>query len=256
MWESLPIQRITHGETYGFISREHEYPAYEDIHVCRWKDVSQNIKQWCLAVWKDEFQCQRNPSDDNDYLFWVPRKATLLAKHGRWIGPDKSKHMVYVCCNYVSPMHRKEGVSGRMILTMAHEFTKKYGPVQFMFELQNIPKSLEDATPFLTFSYIWVPFLARGNKWKPTKNLEFLNGKMGFHANFNGYRAFEYSGRHILFDAHNDIVYYDDYIDLYAFDGMNITGAYCRIFNPFGNVKIFVENMYFRKHPDFTHFVV
>jgi hypothetical protein len=258
MWESLPIQRDIdkYPIDFSFIERNKQYFSYKDVEISRWKDVPTNIQTWCLCIWKDHFQCMRNPAGENDFLFWIPQKGMLLAKYGHFIGSSKSRKMIYVCYNFICEQFRGERLSEHLILTMANVCTENYGPITFMFELQNIPASLRSAVPIMKFTYVWIPFLYAEvpPKWKPTKDLSFLKNQPGFHSiHYKGYKAFEYNGEHILFDPANDIVYYENYLNLFSFDGLKLAGAYCRVFNPFGNHTIFVENMYFHRPDYFVH---
>lgn len=257
MWESLPIQRdYNKGNNFSFIFRDKKYTAYDDVEFSRWKKVPSHIQSWSLSIWEDHYETRRNPAGENDMLFWVPQKGMLLAKYGHFVGNSKSRRMIYVCYNYVCKPYRGEGVSERLILTMANKCRETYGPITFMFELQSVPRSLSTAVPFMKFSYIWIPFftLEIPPKWKETRDLSFLKRHPGFHSiHYKGYKAFEYNGEHILFDPINDIVYYDNYMSLFSFDGMKLPGAYCRVFNPFGNYHVFVQNMYFDKPDYFVH---
>lgn len=262
MWESLPIQRIhDKGDDFHFIEREKEYPLFYDVHFCRWIQVPRTIQKWCFSIWKDEFLIQRNPVADNDLLFWIPQKGVLLAKYGCFIGDGLSREMIYVCYNFVNTSFRGEGVSRRLILTMANVCKTIFGPITFMFELRNVPISLSDAIPYAKFHYVWIPFLQVSSppKWKRIKSISFLKNHdiLGFHStSWKGYRVFEHCNHRIVFDPSNDIVYYDDYLSLTTFDGMNIPGSYCRVFNPFGDRVIFIQNMHFSSRDYFKHILL
>lgn len=262
MWERLPIQRTRRGPSYSFIEREHTYELYEDVQVKTWKSVPTGVKRWAQSLWQDGFKVRRNPANAEDILAWIPRKGVLLAKYGQWIGADRSTYMVYMCYNYVARDFRGEGVSEELVLSLCHECTRRWGPVRFVFELQSVPRSLADATPIVRFSYVWVPFLSIQSppRWTPVSVADTMKGLEryhGFHtAQWAGYRAFEYKGMKIVLDPHNDVVYYDDYTSLLTFDGIPISGAYCRVFSPLGGVRIYVENMYFEPETRFEHYLL
>ena len=94
MWETLPIQKSP-GPPYTMIDREFTYPSDEAVRVSRWKDVPHQTRDWAFSIWKDTFHMQRNFMGDDDLLIWIPRMSTLVAKHGRWIGDEKSFHTVF-----------------------------------------------------------------------------------------------------------------------------------------------------------------
>lgn len=259
MWETLPIQRNNRGPDFSFIHREEEYPSYSDVECQYWKDVPYNIKVWCLSLWQDVFNIKRNPIEKNDLLFWISQKGVLVAKYGNFVGSSKSRKMVYVCYNFICEQFRGEGLSKNLILTMANKCKELYGPITFMFELRTTPTSLKSAIPFMKFTYVWIPFLSVQDppKWKQTFNYSFLKGYAGFHCiKWKGYKAFKFGDQHILLDPANDIVYYDNYLSLYSFDGMKLPGAYCRVFSPFGDKTVFVQNLYFDDPDYFTHFLL
>jgi len=259
MWESLPIQRNARGPDFTFIEANKEYPAYMDVECKRWKDVPPSVKRWCLSIWEDIFNIKRNPIEKNDLLFWIPQKGILVAKYGHFIGPRKSRRMVYVCYNFVCEQFRREGLSKHLILTMANKCKELYGPVTFMFELHTTPHSLSKAIPYMKFTYVWIPFLSVENppKWQPTNDYSFLKEYRGFHPfHLKGYKAFKYNNEHILLDPANDIVYYDNYVSLYSFDGLKLPGAYCRVFSPFGDRRIFIQNLFFDNPDYFSHFLL
>jgi hypothetical protein len=167
--------------------------------------------------------------------------------------------MVYVCYNYVDKEFRGEGIAKKMILSMAHELTKAWGPISFMFELKDVPVSLRSAVPLLYFTYIWVPFLSISvpPKWTASTT-DVLQTQKGFHClDWTGYKAFEHQGCRVIFDPHDDSVYYDDYASLHTFDALAIPGAYCRLFSPAGNIKVYVENMHFTPPAyNFEHYLL
>jgi hypothetical protein len=262
MWEVLPILRTYTDDDssipYSFLSRDHVYDRYDDVEVMKWKHVPENIKEWSLSLWRDHFKIKRNPVSKNDLLIWIPRKGTLVAKYGRWIGDSRSKQMVYVCYNYVDKEFRGEGIAKKMILSMAYEITKRWGPISFMFELKDVPASLRTAVPLLQFTYMWVPFVSIRVPPKWSAVSIDLTGQKGFHClDWTGYKAFEYDGCRIVFDPHDDIVYYDDYSSLHSFDALPIPGAYCRFFSPAGNIHVYVENMFFTPSAyNFEHYLI
>lgn len=259
MWETLPIQRNVRGPDFTFINREKDYPLNSDVEWKRWKEVPDNVKKWCLSIWQDVFNIKRNPVEQNDLLFWIPQKGILVAKYGHFIGCSKSRRMIYVCYNFVCEHFRGEGLSKHLILTMANKCKEIYGPITFMFELRLTPHSLTDALPFMKFTYVWIPFLMVQvpPKWKSTTDYSFLKGYCGFHSiHWKGYKAFKYENEHILLDPANDIVYYDNYLSLYSFDGMKLPGAYCRVFSPFGDRRIFVQNLFFDDPDYFMHYLL
>lgn len=247
MWETLPIQRSP-GRTGTMIARDFIFHPHPEIKTDLWKNVPKNVQGWCFSIWKDEFQLRRPSMGDNDVLAWVPRIGILAAKRGHWIGTDKSFFAVAMCFNYVDRDHRGVGWSGRMITTLCRKVTDLYGPTPFMFEIQHIvPTGLQSVEPYLTFTYTWIPFISVQvpPKWTSIPLVEFKSIP-GFHPNeMVGYLAFQYNGNRILLDPHNDIVFYDDLVSLYTFDGLQLPGAYCRIFSPLGTSKTYLANLYF-----------
>ena len=153
MWESLPIQRraASLDTRYAMINRDHSYRLQPDVSVAEWKDVPAQLQAWCMSIWEDEFKLRRCPASPGDILAWIPRKGMILAKYGRWIGTSQSVRTIYVCYNVVMRDYRGEGISGKLIMTMCHACTEKWGPVPFMFELQAVPASLWSVPPFLRF---------------------------------------------------------------------------------------------------------
>jgi len=250
MWETLPIQREA-GPSYTMIDRDFEYPTSPNIRVSKWKDIDQDTKNWAFSVWTKTFQMKRNFMGEDDLLIWMDGVSTLVAKHGNWIGETKSFYAVYVSCNYVKPENRGQGISSQMILTMANESTKIWGPIPFLFEVNTVPHGLKNVQPFLRFSYVWVPFINITEKplWKPV-DLSSISKFHGFHVDCKeGYKAFTYDGQIILLDALNDIIYYTDPFSLPTFDALSLSGAWCRFFTPWGNTHIFLHNMYFNSLP-------
>jgi hypothetical protein len=93
-------------------------------------------------------------------------------------------------------------------------------------------------------------------KWKASSH-ESLGAYPGFHTgDWTGYQSFEYNGMKIVLDPHNDIIYYDDYASLLTFDALPLTGAYCRVFSPFGTMTVLVENLRFAPNAGFKHFLI
>ena len=259
MWESLPIQ-TSPGPLYTMIDREFVYPVSESVRISRWKDVPENIQVWATSIWNDVFHAQRNFMGDNDLLIWIPRVSTLVAKHGKWIGDDKSFYSVFVTCNYVDADFRGQGISSQMILSMANEATKIWGPAPFLFEVHNIPRGLVSIQPFLRFTYVWIPFIQIQNppRWTPCDLSAITEkGYPGFYADhMEGYRAFSYDGQMILLDPLNDIVYYTDALVLPTFDALPLPGTWCRFFCPWGNTRVFLHNMYFSPPPSMKHYLL
>lgn len=258
MWELLPIQR-TPGRPGTMLQRDFLYPAFTEVHTERWKDVPENIRAWSLSVWKDEFELRRPSMGDNDILAWVPRIGLLAGKRGGWVGDKKSFTGVAVCFNYVDRGHREQGWSGKMIMSLCRRATDIWGPTPFLFEIQwNIPRGLRSVSPFLSFTYTWIPFLTIQvpPKWTPLSTDDFKSLR-GFHPNETiGYVAFQYDGNRILLDPHNDIVFYDDLLSLSTFDGLPIPGAYCRMFHPLGDCHIYLANLHFDALPPFDHYIL
>ena len=130
------------------------YPAYPDVVCKKWRDVDVHTQKWAMSIWCVHFGIRRCPLGPDDLFLWIPYVATLTAKLGVW----SETAMAFVGCNYVDPAHRGKGLAQHMILTMAHALSPRH---KFMFELQNVPKSLDDAVPFLRFFYVWIPMLFR-----------------------------------------------------------------------------------------------
>lgn len=255
MWETLPIQRTSHSSSGTLIDRDFQYPVSPSIRVSPWKDVPSETKSWAFSVWAETFGTQRHCMGNDDLLMWMPGISTLTAKHGRWIGDTRSFHAIYVSGNYVDPEHRGKGISGRMILTMAARATEIWGPIPFLFELQSVPPGLREVQPILRFSYIWIPFLdvADPPRWQEVC-IDISARYPGFHVDSKeGYRCFSRDGQIILLDSLNDIIYYTDTLSLHTFDGMPLSGAWCRVFHPWGSVQVFLHNMYHDIHPSLRH---
>jgi len=259
MWETLPIQKSP-GPLHTMIDRDFVYSKTDSVRISRWKDVPENVRIWATSIWKDKFHVQRNFMADDDLFVWIPRVATLVAKHGRWIGDEKSFNSVFVTCNYVDTDFRGNGISGQMILSMANEATKIWGPIPFLFEVHTVPRGLVPIQPFLRFTYIWIPFVDVHTppRWTPC-DLSVITAKRypGFYAdNLDGYRAFSYDGQLILMDPLNDIAYYTDALVLPTFDGLVLPGAWCRFFCPWGESRVYLHNMYFTPPSSMKHYML
>jgi len=253
MWSTLPIQRYGRkdsGPEFECIRPGHAYPRYDNVRVSKWKDTDLATRAWALQIWRREFSVVRTPLHDTDYLIYVEKTSTLVARLGVWIGDAQTTRMVHVTLNYVAPEQRGLGIAGQMILSMAHDLTKELGcDVKFMFELHNVPPSLNDAIPFMRFSYTWVPFFA-AEAWTAIQfPSDFWNKKVGFRPDaWAGYQLFSLSTagggeKHILFDPHDTVVWFTDFGSLLTFDKR--AGANVRFFWSLGNVRVYAENMYF-----------
>lgn len=263
MWELLPIQRTTTpGRPGTMIDRSFSYPEYPNVKTDFWNNVPKSVQAWCMSVWTREFSLRRLPMGPTDILAWVPDIGILAAKRGCWIGTTRSFRSVYMCFNYVDDGHRGLGISGMMITTLSNRCTQEWGSIPFMFEIHStVPRGLKDITPFLRFTYVWIPFLAAASiapQWISIPTTEFVD-LPGFHPNeMEGYLAFRCSssGTKILLDPHNDIVHYDDISTALMFDALPIKGAYCRVFSPIGTTSVFLENMYYEPHTGFKEFLL
>jgi hypothetical protein len=246
MWDALPIQRSSaeHHPPYSTIHPDFPYPKYPDVKISKWRDVDVHTQRWAMSIWCVHFGIRRCPAGPDDMFFWIPYVSTLLAKPGTWNGSLESAS---IHCNYVDPSRRGEGLAQKMILTMAHELS----PRKFMFELQNVPRSLNDAIPFLRFSYVWIPLLgsAAAGVHIPIDDTQRIPG---FHPNsWEGYAMFRTNnGMRILVDPHDDIVWYDGGTvwDLLFVDVP--CSRYVRWFSPYGNIRVYAQNIYFSP-PDY-----
>jgi len=258
MWEMLPIQR-TPGRAGTMINRDFQYETFPDVKTDFWKNVPTNVQEWCISIWQDEFTLRRQSVGQDDILAWVPKIGILVAKLGGWVGKTKSFRVIAMCFNYVERSSRGKGWSGKMITSLAARTRQEWGVMPFIFEIQGkVPRGLQEITPFLTFTYTWIPFLSVQvpPKWTsiPTTEFGFLPG---FHPReYTGYKAFIHDGNRVLLDPHNDIIYYDDLVSLCSFDGLPIPGSYARVFSPLGTTQVFLENMYFDPQPPFDHFIL
>ena len=245
MWDALPIQRAGQsGPHLTTIHPDFPYLRYPDVYCKQWREVDVRTQKWAMSIWCVHFGIRRCPLGPNDLFLWIPYSATLIAKLGVWRHPDGNNiKMVSVGCNYVDPAHRGKGLAQHMILTMANALSSPY---KFMFELQNTPKSLNDAVPFLRFSYIWIPMLF-GRGYVEAPDID-ARGIPGFHPDsWDGYRIFkDPRGQRVIVDPHDDIVWSDG--SVFGFDGPS--SRYVRWFSPYGNIRVYAQNLYF-SDPDY-----
>lgn len=260
MWKSLPIQTSKlKGKDYTSIDKNIVYDRFPDVNVQTWKDVSNDVRQWCQTIWRDEFGTSRSPLNDADLVGWIPSKGTIVAHYGQWIGDTHSRNIVYINFLYVAPTCRGEGIAKRLILSVSHESQKIWGnSIPFFFEVDRIPQSLIeiDAQPICRYRYLWIPFYqTETKKWKQI-NLSCIRFLKGFHGGNAGFKLYQNTfGDKILFDCNDDIVWYTYIFSLTSFDGFPSDGAYCRIFCPTGESAVFAENMYFT--PSYgTHYLL
>jgi len=246
MWDALPIQRVgmKGGRHLTTIDPDFPYPAYPDVLCKEWRNVDVHTQKWAMAIWCVHFGIRRCPLGPDDLFLWIPYVATLTAKLGVW-RQGKEIKMASVGCNYVDPAHRGRGLAQHMILTMAHALSPRH---TFMFELQTVPPSLDDAVPFLRFFYLWVPMLFRGG-YAEAETID-ARGIPGFHPDtWDGYRMFINSnGQRVLTDPHDDIVWSDG-DSVWSFDGPS--SRYVRWVSPYGNIRVYAQNIYF-SNPDYS----
>lgn len=248
MWNSFPIQttETPSGIEGTMIDPSFKYTNYPEVQTHDWKDCPKQVKQWCLTLWKDVFGTVRDPVGPQDIVGYIPSKATIVAKYGKWIGDRKSKHLVVICFLYVDHSLRGKGIATKMIHTIGHECGKRWGPTSFLFESDTVPSSLskKKAVPLCTYHYGWIPFIPSDNKWKEIPfNEETVQG---FHGSRTGYRMYQDSvGDKIVFDFNDDIVWYTNLFTLRTFNGFLALGAFCRFFTPWGGSALFAHNMFY-----------
>jgi hypothetical protein len=250
MWEAFPIQTHTdRGEDCQTIIRGFVYTAYPEVTVSVWKDVPVSVKTWCFSIWNDTFGTVRYPLGDEDVLGWIPQKGTIIAKRGIWIGQSRSRPIVYVNCLHVADHVRGQRLAEKLIHSIGVYSTTHWNIPSFLFEVAKAPKSITDrgAEPIYQFSYMWITFtsISKPPKWKRVSPRKCLDLLKGFHGSYAGWRAYFNEGNYIVFDAHNDIVWYTSYALLHTFDGFPIGGAYCRVTTKFGTTRVYAQNMYF-----------
>jgi len=248
MWDALPIQRVSvKGRHLTTIHPDFPYPAYPDVLCRKWREVDVHTQKWAMSLWCVHFGIRRCPLGPDDLFLWIPYVATLTAKLGVWRDDDDGKEIktASVGCNYVDPAHRGKGLAQHMILTMAQTLSPRH---KFMFELQSVPSSLDDAVPFLRFFYVWIPMLFSGGYVE--QDAIDARGIVGFHPDtWDGYRMFTNStGHRVITDPHDDIVWSDSGSAL-DFDGPS--SRYVRWFSPYGNIRVYAQNMYF-SDPDYS----
>ena len=254
MWNSFPIQ--THSNNNGIegslIDHAYKYERFSDVQVTLWKECPPKIKQWCKHIWHSVFKTVRDPIGDDDLIGWIPSKGTITAKYGKWIGEQKSKHVVLINYLYVDPSYRGKNLANHLIQSIGNESAKLWGSTTFLFEADVIPQSLtkKGAIPLCRYHYGWIPFVPSSTDiWKeiPIDKIE----SKGFHGNMSGYKMYQNTfGDKLLFDPNDDIVWYTNFSSIFSFNGFLIGGAYCRVFSPWGASAIFAHNMYFT--PSYT----
>jgi hypothetical protein len=258
MWDALPIQRRQRTTTtsassdFSRIDPDAKYAKTpKDAGVCcsRWRDVDPGVQRWALNLWILNFGIQRCPLGPDDFFVWIPFVSTLAAKLGRWTSESAAAAAV-IMCNFVDPAYRGRGAVEKMILTVARALYNAGNPIPF-FELQNVPASMADATPFMRFSYVWIPTLLPGSaaEWVETADIDCSNIP-GFHpSTWDGYRMFRHASRRILVDPHDDIVWYDSIADVVT-ARVPVSSKYVRWFSPYGNIRVYALNVRFA--PDET----
>jgi hypothetical protein len=219
------------------------YPAYPDVVCKKWRNVDVHTQKWAMSLWCVHFGIRRCPLGPDDLFLWIPYVATLTAKLGVWRQGEDIK-IASVGCNYVDPVHRGKGLAQHMILTMARALSPRH---KFMFELQSVPSSLDDAVPFLRFFYVWIPMLFSGG-YVESEVID-ARGIPGFHPDsWDGYRMFTNpAGQRVITDPHDDIVWSDG--TAFSFDGPS--SRYVRWFSPYGNIRVYAQNIYF-SDPDYA----
>lgn len=251
MWDVFPIQcEGDTGTPLHTISPKYPYTRHPEVQVAEWKDVPEDVRTWAQMIWKDEFDCQRAPIASTDLLAWIPGKATLTARQGYWMDTYQSKPMVLMNSNYVHSMLRGHRLAEKMITSLAHEVGRRWNIDVFLFEIREVPMSLQrrKAVPIASFQYVWIPSLEEDPQWvvmKPRALRSVVQSIRGFHSKtypgIIGYRHAVH-GRVVVLDSHDDAIYFDSVSDLATLPG---AGRYCRVFSPFGPVKLYAENVYF-----------
>ena len=248
MWEKFPIQcEGMHGPAFQTIQQFYPYTEFPDVKVEEWSKVSPEVKAWALDRWRLVFACTRCPLEGSDLLAWIPEKGTLVARRGWWKGDSKSKPMITMMCNYVETEHRSKRLAEHLISTLGRKASEVWGIDAFLFELQKIPNSLalKKVRLMARFDYIWIHRIYP-KTWREISELEiafYLQKMQGNHfQEYTGYRGFvNKENRHVIVDAHDDVVAYDSFYDLFTMH----RGHYVRIFHPAGSCSTLVENMYF-----------
>jgi hypothetical protein len=253
MWETFPIQtESTSNPECQTIDTDFIYNKWDEVTTVFWKDIPVPVKQWCISLWKYHFKIVRDGMDDNDLVGYIPGQGTVVAKRGKWIGQSKSRTVGYINYLFVNPLSRSKGMAKKLIETILHRTCQEWSDVRaFLFEVQHVPKSLSKKTShyMCRFSYMWIPFLGSSEtpQWKSFLDFkDYLKNKKGFIGTQTDWRAYKCGEDIIIFDTHDDIVWYSSVTSLCSFDGFSADGAYCRVFSPFGNVTVYAENMYFQ----------
>lgn len=260
MWDALPIQRTNQTTTAKrglLIDPSATYTYSSDVCSARWRDVDPRVQRWALNLWILHFGIRRCPLGPDDIFVWIPYISTLAAKLGRWSSNSASAPSAVVMCNFVDPAHRKRGAAGKMILAIAKLLSSTaMGIPTPLFELQNVPPSMSDATPFLRFSYLWIPssILQSTSQQEWVETPIHCAGIPGFHpTTWDGYRMFRNSDdsetRRILVDPHDDIVWYDYSLSDLLTANLPVNCKYVRWFSPFGNICVYALNMRFTPPP-------
>jgi hypothetical protein len=253
MWEFLPIQtKQDKGRPYTIIQRNFPYPRSSDVRVAPWKEVPKNIQDWALSAWEDAFECVRNPVAPDDLIAWIPGLGILTAKKCRWTDAERSFVVSFVSYIYVHPATRGQQVSTKLILSLCYECSQQWKTEIFAFEIEKTPPSLirREAIPFLSFDYVWIPFLAINEPWIELswgKMKKHLRQQHGFHSDYTGWKAYRHPSSEdvVVLDAHNDIVDYSSFSSALCCVIPGLRGAYIRIFSPLGRSHVFLENFYF-----------
>uniref|UniRef100_A0A6C0I7G8 N-acetyltransferase domain-containing protein n=1 Tax=viral metagenome TaxID=1070528 RepID=A0A6C0I7G8_9ZZZZ len=262
MWKTFPIQttQTTNPECQS-IDSAFTYKKWDEVTTCFWKDTPIKIKQWCLSLWRFHFKIMRDGMDDGDLIGYIPGQGTIIAKHGKWIGSVRSRTVGYINYLFVDASKRGGGLAQKLIETILNRARQEWINITaFLFEVRQTPPSLAQKTShyMCRFSYVWIPFFADSDipEWKPFLEFkEYLQSKKGFVGSYTDWRAYRKDENIIVFDSHDDIVWYSSFISLPSFDGFQTDGAYCRVFSPFGNVTVYAENIYFTPSST-THYLL